>query len=162
MTEFSHFDDQGSARMVDVAGKEQTLRTAVASGRVIMKSETMKLIRDHQLHKGDVLEIARVAGIMASKRVADLIPLCHPIRVDSVDIEITPQSETELAIRATVAAVERTGVEMEALAAVSATGLTIYDMCKSADRGMRITEIQVESKSGGKSGTFQRESSPNS
>ena len=157
MSELSHFDEHGSARMVDVGGKEVTLRVAVASGRVVMNSATMRMVRDQQIQKGDVLEIARVAGIMASKRVADLIPLCHPIRIDSVEIDIESKSETELLIQATVRAFEKTGVEMEALSAVSATALTIYDMCKSVDRAIRITDIQVESKTGGKSGTFQRE-----
>jgi cyclic pyranopterin phosphate synthase len=162
MTEFSHFDEHGSARMVDVGSKAETLRNAVASGRVVMKPETLQLIRNREIRKGDVLELARVAGIMASKRVADLIPLCHPIRIDSVEISIEPTSETEIKIQATVTAVERTGVEMEALTAVSATALTIYDMCKSVDRAMRITDIQVEAKSGGKSGTFQRDPSSGS
>lgn len=157
MSELSHFDEHGSARMVDVGGKEVTLRVAVATGRVVMKSATMRLVRDRKIQKGDVLEVARLAGIMASKRVADLIPLCHPIRIDSVEIDIESQSETELLIQATVRAVEKTGVEMEALSAVSATALTIYDMCKSVDRAIRITDIQVESKTGGKSGSFQRE-----
>ena len=162
MSELSHFDEHGSARMVDVGGKEVTLRVAVASGRVVMNSATMRMVRDQQIQKGDVLEIARVAGIMASKRVADLIPLCHPIRIDSVEIDIESKSETELLIQATVRAFEKTGVEMEALSAVSATALTIYDMCKSVDRAIRITDIQVESKTGGKSGTYQREKSPKS
>ncbi len=121
-----------------------------------MKPETLKRINNHAISKGDVYELARVAGIMASKKTAELIPLCHPIRMDSVEIEIAPVSETEIRINATVTAIERTGVEMEALTAVSATALTIYDMCKSLDREMVVTDIQVEKKSGGKSGTFQR------
>lgn len=162
MTRLSHFDEDGAARMVDVGNKPETLRIAVASGLVVMKPETLNLIRNREIRKGDVLELSRVAGIMASKRVPDLIPLCHPIRIDSVEISIEPTSETAIRVEATVTAVERTGVEMEALTAVSATALTIYDMCKSVDRGMRITDIQVEAKSGGKSGTFQRDSSPGS
>lgn len=156
MTEFAHFDEHGSSRMVDVSGKAKTLRIAVASGRVIMKPETLKRINNHAISKGDVYELARVAGIMASKKTAELIPLCHPIRMDSVEIEIGPVSETEIRINATVTAIERTGVEMEALTAVSATALTIYDMCKSLDREIVVTDIQVEKKSGGKSETFQR------
>lgn len=162
MTELSHFDDHGSARMVNVGGKSETFRTAVASGIIKMNLETMNLIRDHGIGKGNVLELAQVSGIMASKKTAELIPLCHPIRIDSVEIDFEPKSETEMQIKATVLAIEKTGVEMEALTAVAAAALTIYDMCKGVDRGMRIINIQLEEKSGGKSGTFRRDQVPNS
>ena len=156
MKELSHFDKDGSARMVDVGAKQETVRTAVASARVILRPETMNLIRDHKIQKGDVLELARVAGIMASKKTPELIPLCHPIRMDSVEIEFQYASETEIVIQTKVTATERTGVEMEALTGVMVAGLTIYDMCKSVDRAIRITDVQLEEKSGGKSGSFIR------
>ena len=144
MTSLTHFDSQGASRMVDVGAKEVTPRHARASGLVQMKPETLALIRNRQLAKGDVLEVARLAGIMATKKTSDLIPLCHPLSLDSVRIE------SEVRVTA------RTGVEMEALTAVSIAALTIYDMCKSVDRGMTIESIALEEKSGGKSGHFVR------
>ncbi len=134
----------------------QLRRIAVASGQVRMQPETMELIRNRNFRKGDVLALARIAGVMASKRTSDLIPLCHPLRLDTVELGFEFLDDSTIMIRATVAATERTGVEMEALAAVSVAGLVIYDMCKSVDRAMVISEIRLEEKSGGKSGYFQR------
>jgi cyclic pyranopterin phosphate synthase len=156
MAELPHFDPDGRARMVDVGEKPVTRRVAVASGRVQMKPETMALIKDRKIQKGDVLELARIAGVMASKKTSDLIPLCHPLRLDSVEIGFEFSNETTIEIKATVAATERTGVEMEALHSVSVAGLVIYDMCKSVDRAMVISDICLDEKSGGKSGHFQR------
>ena len=146
--------------MVDVGEKPATRRIAMASGKVQMNPATLTLIRDRKILKGDVLELARIAGVMATKRTSDLIPLCHPLRLDSVDLAFEYLSETAIGVKATVAATERTGVEMEALNAVAVAGLVIYDMCKSVDRGMKITDIQLEEKSGGKSGHFQRNIHP--
>ena len=157
MVELPHFDSNGHSRMVDVGAKPITRRVAVASGNVTMLPDTLKLIVDKQIQKGDVLELARVAGLMATKRTADLIPLCHPLRIDSVDIEFQFLDDRTVRIVASVAANERTGVEMEAMTAVSAAGLTIYDMCKSVDRAMQISEIRLDQKSGGKSGEFRRD-----
>ncbi len=157
MTAFTHFDDRGAARMVDVSGKEETAREAIAEGRVIMLPNTLSLILDRKVAKGDVLGIARVAGIMAAKKTPELIPLSHPLRLSSVEIAFKPDHEkSSILIRATVRTHDRTGVEMEALAAVAIAGLTIYDMCKSADRSMTVTDILLLKKSGGKSGTFER------
>ena len=156
MSELPHFDADGHSRMVDVGEKPITRRVAVASGKVHMNAGTLVLIRDRKIQKGDVLELARIAGVMATKRTADLIPLCHPLRLDLVELDFEYLSETVIGVKATVGATERTGVEMEALNAVSVAGLVIYDMCKSVDRGMKITDIQLEEKSGGKSGHFQR------
>ena len=156
MTTLPHFDSDGHSRMVDVGNKPATRRVAIASAQVHMDASTLELIQNRKIQKGDVLELARIAGVMASKRTSDLVPLCHPLRLDSVDLEFSYLSETSIGIRATVAATERTGVEMEALSAVTVAGLAIYDMCKSVDRQMKITQIQLEEKSGGKSGHFQR------
>ena len=142
--------------MVDVGQKPETDRTAVASALVRMKPETLDMILNQQISKGDVLGIARVAGITGSKRTPDLIPLCHPLRIISVDIEFKPIDDACIQVQATVRAIDRTGVEMEALTAVTTAALTIYDMCKSVDRAMTITDVQLEQKSGGKSGSFQR------
>lgn len=142
--------------MVDVGQKPETDRTAVASALVRMKPETLDMILNQQISKGDVLGIARVAGITGSKRTPDLIPLCHPLRIISVDIEFKPINDACIKAQATVRAIDRTGVEMEALTAVTTAALTIYDMCKSVDRAMTITDVQLEQKSGGKSGSFQR------
>ena len=144
--------------MVDVGEKPATRRVAIASGLVEMKPETLALIKDRKIQKGDVLELARIAGVMASKKTSDLIPLCHPLRLDSVEMEFGFLSDSTIEIKATVSATERTGVEMEALTAVSAAGLVIYDMCKSVDRAMVITNVRLEEKSGGKSGHFRRDS----
>lgn len=157
MNELPHFDSDGKSHMVDVGDKPITQRTAVASGKVLLAATTLAMIRDRSVQKGDVLELARVAGVMATKRTADLIPLCHPLRVNSVEIQFAIPDEVSIEISARVAATERTGVEMEALMAVSVAALTIYDMCKSIDRAIQITDIQLEHKSGGKSGAFNRE-----
>jgi cyclic pyranopterin monophosphate synthase len=156
MVELSHFDERGSSRMVDVSGKAVTVRTARASGLVRMEPATLALIRDRGLAKGDVFEVARLAGIMAAKRTGDLIPLCHPLGIDAVALAFQPIDERTLQIEATVKVQGKTGVEMEALAAVSVAALTVYDMCKAVDRGMVIDQIQLEEKTGGRSGTYHR------
>lgn len=157
MSKLSHFDDQGAARMVDVSGKEETEREAVAEGFVCMLPGTLSLILDRKVEKGDVLGVARIAGIMAAKKTAELIPLCHPLSLSSVDISFEPDRDKSwVQVRAMVRTTDRTGVEMEALTAVAAAGLTIYDMCKAVDRAMSVTDIRLLKKSGGKSGTFIR------
>lgn len=156
MPELTHFDDRGASRMVDVSGKEATLRIARASGEVKMEPETLALIMDRRVAKGDVFEVARLAGIMAAKRTGELIPLCHPLGLDSVELAFTPAGPGTLRIEATAKVVGRTGVEMEALTAVSVAALTVYDMCKAVDRGMVIDEVRLEEKSGGRSGTYLR------
>src|SRR5208282_779324 len=156
MGELTHFDEGGASRMVDVSGKQSTLRSARASGWVKMEPETLSLVRDRRLAKGDVLEVARLAGIMAAKRTGELIPLCHPLPLTSVQVNFVFESDVVLRIEATVGCVGRTGVEMEALAAVSVAALTVYDMCKAVDRGMSIERIRLEAKSGGKSGDYRR------
>ena len=158
MNELTHFNEQGESHMVNVGGKQETARAASASGIVVMNAETADKIRGNAIEKGNVLEIARVAGIMSTKRTADLIPLCHPLRITSVDIDLAFTSETELRIVATVTATDRTGVEMEALTAVTTSGLVVYDMSKSIDREMTITDVCLIEKSGGKSGHFKRPS----
>jgi cyclic pyranopterin monophosphate synthase len=157
MSQLSHFDDQGASRMVDVGGKQVTPRSARASGIVRMESATVKLIRDKSLAKGDVLEVARLAGIMAAKRTDELIPLCHSLPLDGVTIDFSFPDQQSVRIETTVKVTARTGVEMEALTAVSVAALTIYDMCKSVDRAMTIGEIRLEEKQGGRSGHFQRD-----
>ncbi len=157
MSELSHFDEHGAARMVDTSAKAETLREAKASGLVRMAASTLTLIRDRSLAKGDVLEVARLAGIMAAKRTGDLIPLCHPLPITSAAIDFTFAGENLLRIEATVRVFGRTGVEMEALTAVSVAALTVYDMCKAVDRAMTIECIRLEEKSGGRSGVFRRE-----
>jgi cyclic pyranopterin monophosphate synthase len=156
MTQFTHFDDSGASRMVDVSGKEITLRTARASGLVRMDPATLELVMDRRLSKGDVLEVARLAGIMAAKRTGELIPLCHPLGLDSVEVTLSPVASDTLRIEATVKIHGRTGVEMEALTAVSVAALTVYDMCKAVDRNLVITQIQLEEKAGGRRGHFHR------
>jgi cyclic pyranopterin monophosphate synthase len=151
----THFDGEGRAQMVEVGSKPETARVAVASGRVLMKPATARLIAAGGVGKGDVLGVARLAGIQGMKRTAELIPLCHPLRITGVELELTVESGS-VRIVATVRAFDRTGVEMEALTAVSVAALTIYDMCKAVDRGMRITELQLDEKSGGKSGLWSR------
>ncbi|MFP6706853.1 MAG: cyclic pyranopterin monophosphate synthase MoaC [Alphaproteobacteria bacterium] len=155
MAELTHFDDAGNAHMVDVGGKASTERIASAAGRVIMAPATLALIQSGGMAKGDVLGVARLAGIMAAKRTADLIPLCHPLQLSSVSLDLSANSADNcVEIIAEVKLTGRTGVEMEALTAVSVAGLTIYDMCKAVDRGMRLTEVRLVHKSGGKSGTY--------
>ena len=157
MGKLSHFDGQGRAQMVDVGSKSPTQRIAVASGRVVMKAETLRRIMDKEMEKGDVLGVARVAGIMAAKRTGEVIPLCHPLNIDSVEIFFQPDVErSEMRIETRVKSTGKTGVEMEALVATAASALTIYDMCKAIDRGMKISEIMLLKKSGGKSGTYIR------
>ncbi|WP_137178168.1 cyclic pyranopterin monophosphate synthase MoaC [Roseomonas sp. AR75] len=150
----THFDDQGRAAMVDVSAKPDTARTAIARGRIIMRPETFALINDGKMGKGDVLGVARIAGIMAAKRTSDLIPLCHPLMLSKVSLELTPVAPDAVEIEATVKLNGQTGVEMEALTAVSVAALTIYDMCKAVDRGMTIEAVRVVHKSGGKSGSW--------
>lgn len=157
LSSLTHFDADGHPRMIDISEKTATCRTAVASCMVEMAAETLILIKNDQIQKGNVFEVARIAAIMASKRTPDLIPMCHPIRVDSVDVRITEVSDTRIKITGTVKAVETTGTEMEAITAVSVGAMAVYDMCKSVDRGMKILQIQLEEKSGGKSGHFLRQ-----
>ncbi len=159
MAEFTHFDESGASRMVDVGEKAVSSRAARASAYVVMAPETLQLIRDRAHKKGDVLEVARLAGIMAAKRTGDLIPLCHPLSLDAVSVDFTFEGNDRLCIQATVKIQARTGVEMEALTAVSIAALTVYDMCKSVDRAMRIERIQLEEKSGGRGGHFLRDGS---
>jgi cyclic pyranopterin phosphate synthase len=157
MGELTHFDAEGASRMIDVAAKPVTQRTATASGRVLMQRETLALIRAGKHAKGDVLEVARLAAIMAGKQTSGLIPLCHQVPLDFVEVSFSFPDEQHVAIQATAGATARTGVEMEALVAVSVAGLTIYDMCKAVDRGMVVERVQLEEKSGGRSGHFRRE-----
>jgi cyclic pyranopterin phosphate synthase len=152
----THFDDQGRAAMVDVSGKEVTTRSATARARVSMTPQTAQVIADGGAKKGDVLGVARIAGIMAAKRTADLIPLCHPLPIDAVSIDLTTDG-TGVEIAATVRTSGRTGVEMEALTAASVAALTVYDMCKSIDRSMRVEGLRVVYKDGGKSGLFSQD-----
>jgi cyclic pyranopterin phosphate synthase len=156
MNSLTHLDAAGQARMVDVSAKEETARRAVARGRVTMQAATLALITTGTAAKGDVLATARIAGIMAAKRTADLIPLCHPLPLAAVQLDLA-LAETAVDITATVRTTGRTGVEMEALTAVSIAALTIYDMLKAVDRGMTIEAIRVTQKSGGKSGDFSQE-----
>jgi cyclic pyranopterin phosphate synthase len=151
----SHLDASGRARMVDVTAKRDTKREAVARGSVRMQPETLALIQSGGVAKGDVLAVARLAGVMAAKRTHELIPLCHPLLLTDIDVSITPdEEESALQIEATVRTAGKTGVEMEALTAVSVAALTVYDMCKAADRGMRIEGIRLARKRGGKSGAI--------
>jgi cyclic pyranopterin phosphate synthase len=156
MPDLTHFDERGASRMVDTSAKPETLREARASGRVRMAPATITLIRDRKLAKGDVLEVARLAGIMAAKRTGELIPLCHPLPITSATVDFDFEGDSLLRIEATVRVFGRTGVEMEALTAVSVAALTVYDMCKSVDRGITIERIRLEEKSGGRSGTFRQ------
>ena len=156
MTALTHFDSDGNAVMVDVSAKDETERVATAAGSVIMRPETVQLIIDGGVKKGDVLSVARLAGIMAAKKTPDLIPLCHPLALSSVKVDLSVDVDRNAVdISATCKLTGRTGVEMEALTAVSVAALTVYDMCKAVDRGMRIADIRLTHKSGGKSGTFE-------
>ena len=157
MAEFSHFNESGRARMVDVSGKSETLRTATAAGRVLVNRATFDLIRSGGMAKGDVLGTAQIAGIMGAKRVPDLIPMCHPIAISGVDIRFE-MNEAELAVEITATAkcTGVTGVEMEAMTAVSVAALTVYDMCKAVQKDMVIDTIRLLEKTGGKSGIFRR------
>ncbi len=153
----THIDKNGASRMVDVSNKEITERIALAHATVTMNTQTFSLIMDKQVAKGDVLEVARVAGIMAAKKTSELIPMCHPLNINSVKIDYINNSKDTIEITAEVKITAKTGVEMEALTAVSVCALTIYDMCKSADKSMLISDIYLAKKTGGKSGTFERE-----
>jgi cyclic pyranopterin phosphate synthase len=157
VAKLTHLDSEGRARMVDVTQKDVTSRVAAARGTVFMRAETLALILENKVEKGDVFSVARVAGIMAAKKTPELIPMCHPLNITSVEIFLTPQKNpARVEIEAVVKVSGQTGVEMEAMTAVSACGLTIYDMCKAVDREMSIGEIRLIKKSGGKSGTFIR------
>lgn len=157
MNELTHFDADGRSRMVDVGDKPVTERMARAEAIVSMQSDTMSRILDRDLSKGDVLEVARLAGIMAAKNTSQLIPLCHPLGLDAVELTLEPVDERQLRIESCVRVTARTGVEMEALTAASVAALTVYDMCKSIDRGMSIATLQLLEKSGGRSGHYQRD-----
>ena len=150
----THFDAAGRAAMVDVSAKDETARTATARGRIVMQPATLALIREGRAGKGDVLGVARIAGIMAAKKTSDLIPLCHPLMISKVAVDLEPEGEDAVAIEATVTLNGRTGVEMEALTAVTVAALTVYDMVKAVDRGMRIEDVRLVHQAGGKSGEF--------
>lgn len=155
MAQWTHMDEQGRARMVDVGLKAPTARQAVARGFVYMQATTLRAIVEQQVAKGDVLQVARIAGIMGAKQTAALIPMCHPLELTSVEVDLVPEVEaSRVRIEARVGNIGRTGVEMEAMTAVTVAGLTVYDMCKSLDRGMRLSEVELLFKSGGKSGVY--------
>ena len=158
MAEFTHVDEHGKVRMVEVTGKAVTVREAVARGRVSMRPETLRLIQENRIAKGEVLAVARTAGIMAAKETARLIPLCHPLLLTVVEVRFRPdEAASGLEIEARVKTAGQTGVEMEALTAVGVAALTVYDMCKAVDREMVIGDIRLVTKSGGRSGRFERE-----
>ena len=158
MAKLTHFDAEGNAAMVDVSGKEATARTAVAKGSVHMAPETLRMIMQGTAKKGDVLGVARLAGIQAAKRTAELIPLCHPLPLTSIEVTLAcDPARGAVDIAATCKVEAKTGVEMEALTAVTVAALTVYDMCKAVDRGITISDIRLTHKSGGKSGTFEAE-----
>jgi cyclic pyranopterin phosphate synthase len=154
--ELTHFHEDGASRMVDVGGKPVTPRAARAEAVLSMQPETLRLIRQREIGKGDVFEVARLAGILAAKKTGDLIPLCHPLGLDSVEIDFDVPTETTIRIEVRTAVQARTGVEMEAMMAASVAALTIYDMCKAVDRGMTIEHVRLLEKSGGKSGHYRR------
>ena len=154
-TRLTHLDDRGEARMVDVSAKQASTRIAVAEGQVRMKPETLRLIREGRAAKGDVLAVARIAGIMAAKRTHELIPLCHPLALSGIEVSVEPAGDDRIHVTARVKVTGQTGVEMEALTAVSIACLTIYDMAKAVDRGMVISEIRLREKSGGASGDWR-------
>ncbi|WP_312815097.1 cyclic pyranopterin monophosphate synthase MoaC [Sedimentibacter sp.] len=155
--ELTHINEQGRAKMVDVSGKQETVREAIARGNIYMKKETLEKIKEGTVKKGDVLSVAQVAGIMAAKKTSDIIPMCHPIMLSGCDIGFTLNfEENKIEITSTVKCTGQTGVEMEALTAVTAAGLTIYDMCKAIDKEMVISEIMLLKKTGGKTGLFER------
>ncbi len=156
MTELTHFDAAGHAAMVDVGDKPETARAATARATITMRPDTLRMILRGLATKGDVFGVARIAGIMAAKRTADLIPLCHPLPITAVSVDFLAEGDSAVGITATVKTTGRTGVEMEALTAASIAALTVYDMCKSVDRGMRIADLRVVEKSGGKSGLFRQ------
>ena len=161
MRKLSHLDEQGRARMVDVSDKAVSRRIAVARGRIEMRPETLALILEDKIEKGDVFSVARVAGIMAAKKTSELIPMCHPLNITSIEVNLNPQENpARVEIEAAVRVDGKTGVEMEAMTAVCVAGLTIYDMCKAVDREMSISEIRLVEKTGGKSGVFIRDEQP--
>jgi cyclic pyranopterin phosphate synthase len=157
MARFTHIDARGNARMVDVGAKKVTARTATAKGRIVVSKATLKAIREGGVAKGDVLSVARLAGIMGAKKTPDLIPLCHPLPLNSVKVELAAAADgaSAIDITATCKVTAKTGVEMEALTAVAVAALTVYDMCKAADKAMRITDIRLVHKAGGRSGTYK-------
>lgn len=156
--ELTHLDESGRAKMVDVGHKPDTERVAIARGSVVMQPETLRLIIEGNVKKGDVLTVAEMAGVMAAKRTSELIPLCHPLLLSHISVTCTPNPEgSKVDIEATVRLQGKTGVEMEALTAVSVAGLTIYDMAKAVDRGMRLTDVRLVAKEGGQSGTYRSE-----
>jgi cyclic pyranopterin monophosphate synthase len=156
MSDFTHFDQKGNAVMVDVSAKDETARVAIAAGSVVMQKSTLEKIMAGNMKKGDVLAVARLAGIMGAKRTPDLIPLCHPLNLSSVTVELScDPARSAIDITATCKITGRTGIEMEALTAVGVAALTVYDMCKAVDRGIRITDIRLLHKSGGKSGSYE-------
>ena len=158
MKEFTHFNESGRAHMVDVSEKNETARTAVAAGRVRMNAETFALVKSGGMKKGDVLTTAQIAGVMAAKKTSDVIPMCHPLMLSAVDLDFNlNEADCAVDITATVKCRGVTGVEMEALTAVSVAALTVYDMCKAVQKDMEITDIRLLKKTGGKSGTFQRQ-----
>lgn len=158
MQDFTHFNDQGRAKMVDVGEKPESVRTAVAAGRVLVNAATFSLIKSGGMKKGDVLTVAQVAGVMGAKRTPELIPMCHPVVIDGIDLALSlDEARCSVEIRATVSCAGRTGVEMEALSAVSAAALTVYDMCKAVQKDMVIADIRLLSKTGGVHGDFRRE-----
>ncbi len=158
MSQLPHLTESGEVHIVDVGGKDATRRVAIAEGRILMAPDTLSAIRNQQVKKGDVLAVARIAGLMAAKKTWDIVPLCHPIVLTHAEVVITPLEDgSGLACRAEAVTVERTGVEMEALHAVQAALLTVYDMCKAMDRGMEITGVRLLHKSGGRSGTWNRD-----
>ncbi|HYW70527.1 MAG TPA: cyclic pyranopterin monophosphate synthase MoaC [Pyrinomonadaceae bacterium] len=159
MTRLTHIDESGRAAMVDTTEKAATARRAIASARVLMSAETVAAVRNHQTPKGDPLETARLAGIVAAKRTADLIPLCHPLPLTHIDVRVDLRDEG-VYLESEVATHAQTGVEMEALTAVSVAALTVYDMCKALDKSMTIVDIRLELKTGGKSGEYRRERNP--
>ncbi|MBW2412242.1 MAG: cyclic pyranopterin monophosphate synthase MoaC [Deltaproteobacteria bacterium] len=157
MAKFTHIDDEGKVRMVDVTDKKPTLREAVAGASVMMSTETFNLIRSQKVKKGNVLETARIAGVMAAKKTSELIPMCHPLNITHVQVDFSPdETQSCIDIEATVRIVDQTGVEMEALTAASVAALTIYDMCKSHDKAMSISKVRLLRKAGGKSGIYER------
>jgi cyclic pyranopterin phosphate synthase len=159
MNTLTHFDKSGRSKMVDVTDKSDTIREAVAQATVFMQKETLRRILDRQIEKGDVLGVAQTAGIMAAKKTAELIPMCHPLNITSVEMEFSPdETASRIEVRAQVKITGKTGVEMEALVAVSVACLTVYDMCKAIDRGITISDIKLLRKSGGKSGRYVRPS----
>lgn len=154
MSGFTHFDEHGNAAMVDVSSKDATVRTATARGAVVMDPGTLEMIVEGRAKKGDVLGVARLAGIMAAKRTPDLIPLCHPLMLSKVTVDLSPAAPDRVEIEATVKLSGQTGVEMEALTAVTVAALTVYDMCKAVDRAMRIEDVRLAHKDGGRSGAY--------